>query len=222
MPLAFILLWTGKWYVSFFSDFVSLISHALKGIPLFHSTSVLYSADLEDCPPFPHDHVDDIESFFWIFTYIVYTYDSKGVYHGMDRMLRKWEKLTGTPASDNKGLFLLEREFVPDTITPRWPKALLDVYSGFGMFLAPIFQKRMNTRYKEPDEVFESLKKMASSADKHYDDVLQIFDNGIEALEEAENEEVALKELHRGPVTSFAQSRSQQNPLKRGRGEEAH
>ncbi|KAJ2915009.1 hypothetical protein MD484_g5421, partial [Candolleomyces efflorescens] len=98
------------------------------GIPLFHSTSVLYSADLEEYGPFPHDHVDDIESFFWILTYIVYTYDSKGVYHGMDKMLRKWEKLTGSPASNEKGLFLLEREFFPGTISPRWPKALLDVY----------------------------------------------------------------------------------------------
>jgi hypothetical protein len=132
----------------------------------------------------------------------------------------KVQRDTGSSASDAKGLFLLTGRFVATTIAPRWPKALLDVFSGFGSFLALFFEDRMNTRYMEPEEVLEMLRGMASNAEQHYDEIIRVFDAGIEALEKVENEDAALKVPPTDPVPPPVRSPLQRNPLKRTREEE--
>ncbi|KAJ2914986.1 hypothetical protein MD484_g5414, partial [Candolleomyces efflorescens] len=165
------------------------------GTPLFQSTSVLYSVVIEE-PNLanPHDHVDDLESFFYILTYIIYTYDSQGVSYPMDKLLGQWNGYSGVSASDAKGIFFVKERFVSDAIAPRWPEAVLDVFRNFGSFVGSFFGDRMDTRYQEREEILELLRDTASSADQHYDEILRIFDTGIEALEKAENEEAELFE----------------------------
>jgi hypothetical protein len=201
-----------------------LTSPFSQGTPLFQSILVLYSVDLEpDEQPIPHDHLDDLESFFYILTYIIYTYDSQGASYPMDTLLKRWKSNTGMSAAGHKGFFLLRGKYVPDTIASRWPKALLDVFSGFGAFLSPLSQEKVSTRYMEPEEVPELLRLlrgMASNAEQHYDEILRIFDAGIEALEKIDNEDEALKVHPTDRVPSSVRPPSQGNPLKRAREEE--
>ncbi|KAJ2914987.1 hypothetical protein MD484_g5415, partial [Candolleomyces efflorescens] len=164
------------------------------GTPLFQSTSVLYSVETEEPhqPP-PHDHWDDLESFFYILTYIICTYDSQGVCHPVDQLMKQWKGYSGQNASDAKGIFLAKGRFVvSDRISPRWPKAVLDVFRSFGSFLDSRLRDRLNTRYIDRDEVLELSGRMASDADHHYAEILQIFDAGIEALEAVNNTVIPL------------------------------
>ncbi|KAJ2915010.1 hypothetical protein MD484_g5420, partial [Candolleomyces efflorescens] len=164
------------------------------GIPLFQSTQLLYSVDFEDPQKaFAHDHVDDLESFFYILTYIVYTYDSRGNTYPRHELFKEWKSYAGHNAADAKGVYLVSETDVDPIIAPRWPNALLDVFCGFRTFLADLFEDRQHARRMEPEEVLELLEEMASKVDQHYDEVLQMFDTGIQALDNAENESATAK-----------------------------
>jgi hypothetical protein len=146
---------------------------------------VLYSADLPE--PIPHDYLDDLESFFYILTCIVYTYDCHGVSHPQNELLKRWQTITGSTAAVAKEAFLTRGRFIPNPIASRWPKAFLDVFFGLRVFLFPLVQEKVSVMEMEPEEVLESLKWFASNAEQHYDEVLKIFDAGIEALEKIDD-----------------------------------
>jgi hypothetical protein len=218
MKLAFMLLWTGKSYVCQLLIFPIATSPVLQGNPLFQSMMVLYSVELD--LSFPHDHLDDLESFFYILLYIVYTYDCQGLSHPMDKLLKQWKKKTGTTAAEAKVVFFLLEHAIPKTIASRWPKALLNVLSEFRAFLMPLSQKKVSIRYMKAKKVPEILRDLAFNVDQHYDGILRIFDTGIEALEKIDSEETALRVPPTNPATSSLRSPPQNNPLKRMREEE--
>ncbi|KAJ2914980.1 hypothetical protein MD484_g5412, partial [Candolleomyces efflorescens] len=190
------------------------------GIPLFQSTQLLYSVDFEDPQKaFAHDHVDDLESFFYILTYIVYTYDSRGNTYPRHELLREWKSYAGHNAADAKGVFLVAETDVDPIIAPRWPDALLDVFCGFRTLLADLFEDRQHARRLNPKKVLKLLEDMASNVDHHYDEVLQLFDTGIDALEKADNDSATAKVAPTNPDSASVQSPPHQSSSKRPREE---
>lgn len=119
----------------------SPISH---GIPLCQSATVLslYSADLSE--PILHDYLDELESFFYTLTCIVYTYNCHGISHPQNELLKRWQIITGSTAAVVKEAFLTRGIFLPNPIASRWPKALLDVSFGLRVFLFPSVQEKVS------------------------------------------------------------------------------
>ncbi|KAJ2914983.1 hypothetical protein MD484_g5411, partial [Candolleomyces efflorescens] len=176
------------------------------GIPLFQSTQLLYSADPEEPQTeIAHDHVDDLESFFYILTYIIYTYDSHGTAYPMDALLTRWKSLAGLHAAESKGVYLTAKRYVPATIARRWPEAALDVFRGFRLFIGDLFQDRMPAKYMKPEELTAMLTEMASKVDQHYDEILQLFDTGIDTLEKADRDSAAANVPPTDPGSSSVQ-----------------
>ncbi|KAJ2914981.1 hypothetical protein MD484_g5413, partial [Candolleomyces efflorescens] len=185
--------------------------------PIFQSILLLYSTDLEPpLQPIPHDHLDDLESFFYVFTYIVHSFDSQGVSYPLTSRMKEWKEGTGENAGACKAFYIMKKTFLPMDIISRWPKALIDTYNAFGAFLYPLSQDKFSSHYMEPEEVPDLLRDISSRVDQHYDGILRIFDEGIEKMEKME------KALSADPGHSSIQPPSQRSSLKRAREDEAN
>ncbi|KAJ2920973.1 hypothetical protein H1R20_g16121, partial [Candolleomyces eurysporus] len=186
------------------------------GTPLYQSIMILYSVDLPQ--PLPHDHLDDIESFFYVLTYIIYNYDCHGVSHPIDKLLKRWEASTGTNAAESKEAFLSRGKFIPRTIASRWPNAFLDVFLGFRTLLYPLVQGKVSIMGMDPEDVPGCLRWFALNAERHYDKIIETFDTGIAALEKADAEEAASRK-QMATLPQPLQPPAQRSPLKRPSGE---
>jgi hypothetical protein len=139
--------------------------------------------------PLPHSHLDDIESFFYVFTNIIYAYDHGGISQSLGGELKIWNRHDEGCLGQLKRAFLLD-DPLHKYISSRWPKAFLEVFYAFRNFLQPIARQKMIFTFDEPEERADDWKELLHSLDDHYNFVLRLFDEGIAALEKAEAEEV--------------------------------
>ena len=163
--------------------------------------------------------MDDLESFIYVLAYIIYHYDCHGVSYPPDKLLKIWDTSKPIRAAESKEVFLVRTDFMPNlnVLTSRWPKAVLDVFSNFRRFLLPFWQTKLSLMSIDLEDVPKTLQRLASDADHHYDEIIRIFDEGIDTLERMDNEAASPKtsaEKVPSPVRS-----SPQNPLKRTREE---
>ncbi|KAJ2928037.1 hypothetical protein H1R20_g9046, partial [Candolleomyces eurysporus] len=158
------------------------------GIPLYQSVMVLSSKSLSQ--PLPHDHLDDLESFLYILTHILYSYDCHGALHEVDDLLTRWDKYSGTLAADLKESFLA-RQFLPRHISVCWPAASLDVFLGFKDFILPMVDQKVAITLAQPEDGPEILKALMLDAEHHYNEVIRLFDTGIAALEKGDDDEAS-------------------------------
>ncbi|RXW13102.1 hypothetical protein EST38_g12751 [Candolleomyces aberdarensis] len=158
------------------------------GIPLYQSIMVLSSNSLSQ--PLPHDHLDDLESFLYILTHILYSYDCHGALHEVDDLLTDWDECSGTIAACLKESFLA-RQFLPKNISMRWPSASLDVFRGFKDLILPMVDQKVALTLARPENGPEILKALMLDAEHHYNGVIRLFDTGIAALEKDDNYEAS-------------------------------
>ncbi|KAJ2912010.1 hypothetical protein MD484_g8405, partial [Candolleomyces efflorescens] len=180
------------------------------GIPLYQSRAVLSSKHLPRI--LPHDHLDDLESFLYILTHILYAYDRHGVLHQVDEMLTSWDRCDTYFAPYHKESFLT-LPVDPHSVSERWPEALLDVLRDFKAFLLPFSDDKVNImkgRCKDGPEILEAMK---LNAESHYDEVIRLFNIGIAALKDEDDE----NPLHESPLPSrkASQPMARLNPSKR-------
>ncbi|RXW15440.1 hypothetical protein EST38_g10415 [Candolleomyces aberdarensis] len=158
------------------------------GIPLYQSIMVLSSKSISQ--PLSHDHLDDLESFLYVLTHILYSYDCHGTLHEVDDLLTRWDKYLGTFAADLKESFLA-RQFLPRHISMRWPAPSLDVFLGFKDIILPMVDQKVAITLAQPEDGPEILKALMLNAEHHYDEVIRLFDTGIAALEKDDDEEAS-------------------------------
>jgi hypothetical protein len=141
-----------------------------------------YSRDLQK--PLIRDHLDDLESFFYVFTHIIHAYDRNGVFYPLDddSKLNLWDKYEGKFAATVKRTFLAVSS-TPDDITLRWPEACIRVLHRFQDFLRDIVRKKMGIILKPSANPVDIQKPLQLSAEDHYDHILRLFDEGIGTLE---------------------------------------
>ncbi|KAG2012256.1 other/FunK1 protein kinase [Coprinopsis cinerea AmutBmut pab1-1] len=143
-----------------------------------------------DVPPFPHDHADDLESFFWSFLYVLSVYKEPGVKQSPR------PKIIDDICSDNmadvylaKMKFLakgLDQDELDAMVSPFWGHlgdkgGLLDKFLDYISDLA--FEK---DNYLGNEEQLEAF---VAKADEHYAKVLEIFQEAIDGFDKAENED---------------------------------
>ncbi|KAJ2928035.1 hypothetical protein H1R20_g9044, partial [Candolleomyces eurysporus] len=150
--------------------------------------------------PLPHDHLDDLESFLYIFAHILYSYDCHGALHEVDDLLTQWDECSGTSAGYLKESFLA-RQFLPKNISMRWPAASLDIFLSFKDFILPMVDQKVALTLARPEDGPEILKALMSNAEYHYDEVIRLFDTGISALEKGDDKK-ASSVLQRRPISS--------------------
>ncbi|RXW12603.1 hypothetical protein EST38_g13250 [Candolleomyces aberdarensis] len=183
------------------------------GTSLYQSIMVVLSGEFAD--PLVHDHLDELESFFYVFSRIIHAYDCHGVFHSMASDLKGWEKYSDDQMlhAACKRVFIVEPT-VPREVSARWPEACLRVFHDFRDFIKCIVVKKLTIAYEKPEDRAEALESLWSSAEDHYNHVLGLFDEGIAALGKAELGNPATSPSRR-PATGPVRPPMEQSPLKR-------
>ncbi|KAJ2926456.1 hypothetical protein H1R20_g10630, partial [Candolleomyces eurysporus] len=153
------------------------------GTRLYQSISVLSSGRVPH--PLPHDHLDDLESFFYLLVHIMFSYDSTGNSHPADDMLLRWDNQDLRLAAQSKEAFLT-RKYLPEEIEERWPSPCVDLVLAIRIFVQSILYKKLILNKYTPDVRKGGEKVLASNVVEHYTYILQLFDKAIEALDRPE------------------------------------
>ncbi|KAJ2912845.1 hypothetical protein MD484_g7562, partial [Candolleomyces efflorescens] len=154
------------------------------GTRMFQSAMVLYSSVTNH--PLPHCYLDDIESFFYVLTDIIHSYDQSGATRSLGSELKIWDEYDGRRLGSIKRAFLMNEPISPSIIS-RWPKAFMDVFYAFRDFLEPVSRQRVIFSHKLTEARADYCKGLLDGAEHHYNLVLQLFDTGIAALEMENN-----------------------------------
>ncbi|KAJ2928040.1 hypothetical protein H1R20_g9059, partial [Candolleomyces eurysporus] len=187
------------------------------GTCLYQSVMVLSSRNMPE--PLVHDHLDDLESFLYVLTYVIHVYDSQGVFHSIPNPLQLWNK-----CGDDHGILatlkesFLAQESIPMDISSRWPDPCLRVFHDFRSFIQSCVHAKIAIIHRKPVDGRDILKSLRLCAEDHYDHVLRLFDEGIAVLEKAENAGAAGFGTPPPPPpasTSALHSTMQRSPLKR-------
>ncbi|KAJ2911553.1 hypothetical protein MD484_g8860, partial [Candolleomyces efflorescens] len=155
------------------------------GRPLYQSIMALYSEEIEF--PLPHDHLDDLESFFYVFSHIINEYDCHGGLHKLSEEMKLWEDPRTFDLIACKKDFLC-KSYPPESVIQRWPKAVLAIFYKMRKFLWGLLYEKLDLLEKEPKDRVRKLKWFMSRAEDDYEAVLEIFDEAIAKLEMGESE----------------------------------
>ncbi|KAJ2914096.1 hypothetical protein MD484_g6317, partial [Candolleomyces efflorescens] len=138
--------------------------------------------------PLVHDHLDDLESFFYILSFIIYAYDSQGTFHSVPDTFQEWIEQAENQRmlAKLKHYFLVFSVAIPIEISSRWPAALLDVFHGFRCFIEKVARQKDVVIVERPVDGRNGLRALRMRADEHYDYILGLFDNAILTLEKDE------------------------------------
>ncbi|KAJ2914088.1 hypothetical protein MD484_g6305, partial [Candolleomyces efflorescens] len=199
--------------IRYHADGINLPADWKIGTRLYQSAMVLYSRDVPK--PLIHDHLDDLESFFYVFTHIIHEYDCHGVFYGLDddSDLKAWDENEGRAAAIVKRGFLAASS-TPHDIASRWPEACIQADHKFQDFIRVMVQKKMAIIHKSSANPADLQKPLQLSFEEHYDHVLRLFDEGMEALEVEEAQEAASKCVKPTPPSPTLAS-TERNALKR-------
>ncbi|RXW17451.1 hypothetical protein EST38_g8398 [Candolleomyces aberdarensis] len=156
------------------------------GTRFYHSIAVLRGKDYHD--PLPRDHLDDLESFFYILAQIIFGYDPLGASHPLLHPISRWDADDCELAAAFKES-VFTWDFLPSTIEERWPAPCCNLIVAFGTFLGPLARKKhdVNRRTLEQRKYAKS-KDMLTKVHEHYTHVLQLFDRAIYMLGRPESE----------------------------------
>ncbi|KAJ2928036.1 hypothetical protein H1R20_g9047, partial [Candolleomyces eurysporus] len=164
-----------------------------------------------------HDHLDDLESFFYVYSYIIHVYDSSGASYAIPNMFIDWEQYPASEIADLKHAFLRRKLFNIKEIEERWPKQCIKVFHGFRKFLLPHAEKKMKIINYGSDKNEKEIEYLMDDIVKHYETVLHLFNNAIDNLEVEDAS--ASETVHGGSASGLSTSApshpSGRNALKR-------
>ncbi|TFK24539.1 hypothetical protein FA15DRAFT_655853 [Coprinopsis marcescibilis] len=118
----------------------------------------------------PHDHMDDLESFFYILYYLAFCYTSSRIVHAeVPSEVKRWDSADPHSSMNNKKAFVFDP--LPDfgPISPFWGKAVRKLLTGFHSIIrAVVWEKGACTTAEEADA------SRAAQVPK-YNEILDIF-----------------------------------------------
>ncbi|PPR06318.1 hypothetical protein CVT24_001030 [Panaeolus cyanescens] len=195
------------------------------GTKAFQSAIILlcHRDETETGEPLPnilHDHLDDLESFFWVLFYITRETVGPGEDEGLFRKnLRIREKFEENPRNAylNKHEFLSEPGFI--NLQAGWGAAVKTLV----VKLAEFFHQEHGKKRKEifgDDRKARSVEDIITGSKTHYTTVLDLFNTAIKAIEEEMKTESAESQSGQGDPgspTCQARSRSLQRAASRAK-----
>ncbi|KAF5341253.1 hypothetical protein D9611_005963 [Ephemerocybe angulata] len=152
------------------------------GTRRFQSSGVLRNLELE--VPAVHDHLDDIESFFYVLCHLILLFESPGKrVKQMDARLARFEEKDPDIAADRRNSVLDNPWFC----SPWWGKATDELLTGFQALLIPLVRQKNGFRVKfsrSPEERRDLLEALGKEVGVEiYDKVLKLFDTALAAYE---------------------------------------
>ncbi|CAA7262942.1 unnamed protein product [Cyclocybe aegerita] len=164
------------------------------GTKAFQSIAVIASAEARakgrKCPS--HDHLDDLESFFYVFCWICMGYTAIGLpLDPPPDIHTRWETLDEPNLAVSKEHFILVphgRGSETDEVTQNFGQLFQDVLDAYRSFLAPHISRKSKRDLKP-----QILEELQSSSKTDYATVLTILDTAITKLKEEETEEESEK-----------------------------
>ena len=126
----------------------------------------------------PHDYLDDLESFFYVFCWITIGYDGPGKpLTGADRprVLLQWDQDDASAAANSKGMMIT---YLSAKVTSYFGPTFQNLLSALHRFLRPHMLSKMEQRDKT-EIPRKHLLDLIEPAKAHYADVLAIIDQGI-------------------------------------------
>ncbi|KAJ2916733.1 hypothetical protein MD484_g3700, partial [Candolleomyces efflorescens] len=149
----------------------------------------------------PHDHLDELESFYYITYHLLHSWKGSGERIGLPKEMRSWSRTeepgSGSGASVSKYFFLLRAANV-DRVKPFWGRAGKELLAAYHQFFATVIRQKnalgsdthplLSMVREGPKEGFGDLHK---SIDENYGYVVGLFDTAIAQLEAEGREALA-------------------------------
>ncbi|KAJ3504903.1 hypothetical protein NMY22_g17766 [Coprinellus aureogranulatus] len=163
------------------------------GTRTFQSLSLLEGAALKEHTP-EHDYLDDIESFFYVLCYIFLLHLPDGTRLSSKddgpSLVWKWGEMDTRKAFGNKRYIF---GFGTDTLTAygvvekNWGTTCLALFESFLEWMADRREEKIALVYEAAADPSDSpLQSLHAHRDEHFDAVLKMFDDAIEAIEHSE------------------------------------
>ncbi|KAJ2915293.1 hypothetical protein MD484_g5149, partial [Candolleomyces efflorescens] len=162
------------------------------GTRMFHSLMVLRTFQFAEEKLSAHDYLDDLESFFWVFSYLVLTYKSDGKRAPKSYLqndLRNWgqDPLTALKA---KFVFLDDESMdweIKGLMDEGW-KPCAELFSKFRTYMNTLARKKRRLVF-ESDSIREDgfpnrFSSLLENVDEHYDYILGLFDDTLKRIKE--------------------------------------
>ncbi|KAG2012023.1 other/FunK1 protein kinase [Coprinopsis cinerea AmutBmut pab1-1] len=163
------------------------------GTRMFQSVMVLLGFRMDNSPP--HDHLDDLESFFYVFTYILFAYvKPKERRNSLPRLLLKWDQSEPERAEEAKCHFMaLRLHEVTDTIDSWWGNIVVDLFTKFKQYIRNRSDDKRDAWYSASTPDAEAIKKLRDEFEDHYKHITKLFQDAITNLDKVEADEAASK-----------------------------
>ncbi|KAJ2912079.1 hypothetical protein MD484_g8337, partial [Candolleomyces efflorescens] len=155
--------------------------HWVIGTRHFQSVAVLRHSEFEI--PLPRDHLDDLESFFYVLAHILFTYDPQGALQPLSPTVQGWDNRNpGMAATLKQGFLTWNRAPIP--VRQRWPIPCSNLLLAYQAFLCPLVSTKVRLNEEDPVAREVEARAFVTNVDQHYAHVLRIFDEAINMLDE--------------------------------------
>ncbi|RXW17576.1 hypothetical protein EST38_g8278 [Candolleomyces aberdarensis] len=166
------------------------------GTRLFQSVTVLMTYRFNKEEISPHDYLDDLEAFFWVFSYIIIVYKSNGKRAPKGPLLKGvtfWQEDASIAYSCKFGFLHSGTTTweVEHTIDEGWRFACLDLFVQFKNYMAELAKMKEEIVYtprdSDPSAVPNLFSSVLEPVDKHYDHILTLFDDALKKVKGSES-----------------------------------
>ena len=137
----------------------------------------------------PHDYLDDLESFLYVVVFLLLTYMPDGSFVSTEDevppIIRSWAIEPPNEAAVNKKEFIREFCFSRSSyiVDKNWGPIYTNVFEKFRRFAARIISHKEDILRRPRHQAGSNpLAKLHKGREKHYEEVLAMFDNAIKAV----------------------------------------
>jgi hypothetical protein len=129
--------------------------------------------------------LDDLESFFYIYTYIIYVYGSNGDLLPLESdVIVDWKNRELRHVAKFKKSFFTDK-FVPEEIIEAWPKSCIELLNKFQDWIAPYATTKRDRvlRNRQGSANVQEFTALMKGISSQYRQVIRLFNTAILELE---------------------------------------
>jgi hypothetical protein len=154
---------------------------------MYQSLAVLESCTVAEGDAPPHNHLDDLESCFYVFVHLVFLYVSPGLETTTPLTIDKWNGDDPEDVSESKQAFI-HRRMNPALVSPFWGKEILALIRNLQHFFKGILDEKetWGDTVFQPDSHKSLVKILLEKVEQHYAHVLGLFDATIAEVEKVD------------------------------------
>ncbi|KAJ2916708.1 hypothetical protein MD484_g3714, partial [Candolleomyces efflorescens] len=161
----------------------------VNGTRVFQSLTVLRTCELEPCDVSAHDYLDDLESFFWVLSYLLITYNADGTRATRTNLHKYLDSWNASPdrAASAKFRFFFQAMTGAEVLVKMdqgWRHACGDLFTNFRQYMRDISEQKDDLafargRIRKEGTFPNRFSSLLEDVDKHYDYVLGLFDEAL-------------------------------------------